>query len=496
MNKYHHDLVKLYNTNYNSFDKAKSLDYLISKFGDFNTSDSDRLTCKKFLGDYSFFGQYPHLQLYALKSLIDSLRTDDIEFLQYFKRYLDLINGLYLARLKEYAGQEKNPPIESSISDYFISTLEFLKVMISYSMLGYLKLMGNEAYPYFVDLICDSENDSYFRSHALARLCQYSGYEFADFLALEVNGYMKLLNAKDGRIFHDERCESTLYEILNQPIILGNWNQLDTDRIIKKIKEWSQMGYPAKAQTEFTRDIALDTPHTPLEKICCQMEIKIREQDKLALDKTLKEYERELDTKRKKLLKNPHAYDDTEGIKNLMKSILDLYLEKEKKTIFFKARAIDMEKIDKRWGLPSLYREFLLRFSSHHFFDIGSSYNSIKFASADRLEDQQKNCSIIKDPKWSDPSYIGEYINFTDHIPYIDNAKWHEKYLVIAEYTGGRIEDENVFIIDLSISNDIDAPIYFVKSALNPKLHKVANSFFEFLEKVAEGKNVTRTTKD
>ena len=119
MNKYHHDLIKLYSTTYESSDKANSLEYFASK--------SDDLVCKKILGDYSFFGQYYHLQLYALILLINTVKKEDIEFLKYFTRYLDLMNGLYYEQLKENADQSKYPPTETSISEYFIPTLEILK---------------------------------------------------------------------------------------------------------------------------------------------------------------------------------------------------------------------------------------------------------------------------------------------------------------------------------------------------------------------------------
>ena len=494
MNKYHHDLVKLYDTTYDSIDKTNSLDYFASK--------SDELVCKKFLGDYSFFGQYYHLQLYALLLLIHSVKNGEKEYLKYFTRYLDLINGFYLERLKENAGQGKYPPVETSISEYFVSPLEFLKAMISCSMEGYLKILGKEAYPYFVDIICNCENDNYFRSHALVRLCQHSGYEFADFIELETNGFMKLFSRikKNLQIFGNTRLNemklSTINEILNEPNIPGNWNQIETENLIKKIIEWSQLGYPSKAQTEFIRDIALDNPITPLEKICRLLEVKIKEQHKLDLERSIKNYEHDLEKKKKKLLKYPHTIDDTHVEKSMIKVLLDAYLEEEKKNLFFKARALDMEKIDTRWKLPSLYREFLERFSSHHSFNV-VPHKSIRLASADRLEDQQKEYNNIEDPKYNP-------MTFMDHIPYIKNTKWPEKYLVIATYMGGRVDYDNIFFMDLSLSDGIDAPIYFVrlKRACSSNLKnlvnsiKVANSILELLERIAAGDDICRDTSD
>ena len=80
-------------------------------------------------------------------------------------------------------------------------------------------------------------------------------------------------------------------------------------------------------------------------------------------------------------------------------------------------------------GTPLFFPGILERFSSHNSFDIGNQL--IRFASADRLEDQQKSYSLIRDPKYKD-------ISFMDLRPYIKNTKWPEKHLVIATCTGGR----------------------------------------------------------
>lgn len=196
-----------------------------------------------------------------------------------------------------------------------------------------------------------------------------------------------------------------------------NWKKADLR--LDEIQAWANNGYPdGEGYILPRRDPALEHPSTPLEVIVSRWD------NKLAKKRSSKEIDPA----------NPHH----------LLIVTDSQI---------------MEKIQLEWQLPTLYLEFLKRFSplkatieNRRFYNGGLDFISAK--------------DIITSQK--------DYHEF-----YKELYGWHKDLVVIADHA------LDVFVMDLHQSTGVDAPIYvaYHDSKIN-KLKLESPSFLAFLDKV------------
>jgi hypothetical protein len=115
------------------------------------------------LGDYTFFGRLPDMQIYALE-LMNSLENKK-KFLKYYEKPLTAAHTQ-----AEYYFMEG--------SSYFKNIVEFHRKMASRALKGIMAIRGKEAYNFFVEYIQNEKNSLQNRGEALTILSQHTGINF------------------------------------------------------------------------------------------------------------------------------------------------------------------------------------------------------------------------------------------------------------------------------------------------------------------------------
>lgn len=206
----------------------------------------------------------------------------------------------------------------------------------------------------------------------------------------------------------------------NLPSNPGDWKE--TDLRLAELKAWMKGCYPeASGYAEPKRDPALDRPRTALERIVSQLD--------------------------KKLAKNREKRQDLASPTNWLSV----------------ASPADIKRIKARWKLPSVYLEFLTRFSpievtlaSRRF------YNHFQIFGANELISAQENYAY--DPKTKK--------TFKD---------WPTELVLIANHGG------DPFVLDLADSAGKEAPVKTAEHGIGYwKFRRVAKTFSEFLTQLAK----------
>jgi hypothetical protein len=225
-----------------------------------------------------------------------------------------------------------------------------------------------------------------------------------------------------------ERCHAVkcLAEFSKQPFDRalpsdpGKWKE--TDLRLPEIKAWAKDGYPdGRGYAAPKQHVTLHRPRTALEKIVSR------------LDKTL--------IRKRKARQDPADPTDWLAV----------------------AAAEDIRRVKARWKLPSVYLDFLTRFSpikvtlaSRRF------YNHFQLFGAGELIDAQEGYSF--DPLKKRPI-----------------ADWPAHFVVIASHGG------DPFVLDLSRSNGKDAPVETAEHGAGTwDFSREADSFVEFLKMLAK----------
>jgi hypothetical protein len=196
----------------------------------------------------------------------------------------------------------------------------------------------------------------------------------------------------------------------------GHWKE--NDLRLAEVKAWAKDGYPdGKGYSMPSRDIALDKPRTALEKVVSRLDMKLA----------------------KKRDKRQDLAEPTDWL------VL--------------AAPEDIKRIKARWRLPSIYLDFLTRFSPVKVtIENRKFYNHFQLFGAGELIEVQDGYSF----------------NPVERQPLED---WPAHLVVIASHGG------DPFVLDLSKSDGKDAPVDTAEHGTGEwEFSQVAKSFLEFLE--------------
>jgi hypothetical protein len=200
----------------------------------------------------------------------------------------------------------------------------------------------------------------------------------------------------------------------------GKWKA--TDLRLPEIKAWAKDGYPdGRGHAAPKRHAALDRPRTAFEKVVSRLDKKL--------------------IRKRKARQDPADPTDWLAV----------------------AAAEDIQRVKARWKLPSVYLDFLTRFSpikltlaSRRF------YNHFQLFGAGELIDAQEGYSF--DPLKKRPI-----------------RDWAAHFVVIASHGG------DPFVLDLSRSNGKDAPVETAEHGAGAwDFKREADSFVEFLKLLAK----------
>jgi len=199
----------------------------------------------------------------------------------------------------------------------------------------------------------------------------------------------------------------------------GRWEVADLR--IAEVRAWAASDYPdGEGYSAPRRHPALDNPTTAFEQIVSRLD--------------------------KKLAKERDGHDLADPTNWLALAVLD-----------------DIGRIQARWDLPSVYLDFLTRFSPINvILETRKFYNGFQlFGAAELIEAQE-----------------GYSFNPVEQQPIDD---WPAPLVVIASHGG------EPFVLDLSKSDGQDAPVETAKHGTGAwKFSRVAGSFCEFLQQLAK----------
>ncbi len=191
-------------------------------------------TVAKFvLGDYSFFGALPSMQVYALELLNEIVSFGDRSFLGYFESNINKMLFTYFQKAENFLADAQRKPFDKDLSNIFIEITELNRRLIDVSFEGYLKILAAEAYPFFVEFIADLNQPFVLRGKAIKKLAEHSKYPF------------------------------------DEDIKYGTWTE--SRFRVKEIKEWGERGFPEFVEKKKhipIMDKKLKKPESPLEIVC------------------------------------------------------------------------------------------------------------------------------------------------------------------------------------------------------------------------------------
>lgn len=358
------------------------------------------LEAKLTLLNYPAQGQVLHMKSQALMYASQVVASEDSPLQELFKIHIQHLTSLPFLKEQETIGEIQRQYQEQMELKKYNKT-DWSKVAYLDSKLDGIRAAYDLAY------------------HSLEGYAKCAGKDaIEDFLPILNNPkYPLRMRAKAVKLISRLSNQTLDRGLPSEP---GDWHAEDLP--LGKIDEWLLAGKPdGSGYPVLSRDSALDAPQTRLEKLCAQLDSKL--------------LQRRLDN-----------FDSAHPSNILVPANSDL-----------------LASLAKRDLLPSIYLEFLARFSPVQV--------------------------MLHDHKSLKCLYL---YGFAAHLPKNERSESDEPPLPDSHFAIARLDDK-FYVLHLDESTGIDAPVYLAshKSSKVPKWNakKVCDSFLDFLEQVVLRKN-------